>query len=195
MPRPLSASFLFLALLVGCGTASPTVSFHTLLPLPAESPAPAPSPLRVEVMPVRIPEALQRPQLVVQTTPGRLELLEGHHWAGGLDGQLTAALRENLALLLGTEAVVAAPDGPRAKATVRVALEIQRCEATPGQGVLFKGSWMILSVETGTALAMKGAELREPVSGKGPEALAAAHGRALGALSRLIAADLRSLAK
>lgn len=178
----------------GCWRSSPEVVFHTLRPLVQETSGPAPTAARaMEVMPVILPELLQRPQLVSLQNPGTLSLSETHRWGNSLDKDLQRVLTENLGILLGSSAVVSYPYGERAKAIYRLTLDIQRCEGRPGGLLELKATWALTHREDGHAILMRQTTLREPVPAGGMEALAATHSRILEALSRQIADELKPL--
>ena len=146
----------------------------------------------MEVMPVRLPEALQRPQLVTALGPGTLELSDTHRWGNGLDKDMRRVLVENLSLLLGSEAVVAYPFGERVKAAYRLEVDVQRCDGRPGGVLSFRATWMVTRLEGGPALMRKKITLDEPVAGQDLEALATAHSRIMEKLSRDIAEGMKT---
>lgn len=183
---------LLLAAAAGCLHRSEPVVLHVLRPLsPAREGAPA-SAQGVEVMPVRLPEALQRTQLVTEAGAGVLSISERHRWANGLDKDVQRVLAENLSALLGGDAVVAFPDGERVKAAWRLELDVQRLDGRPGGTLSLRATWMLVPVKGGPALLRRRVSLDEPVGGPGLEALAAAHDRVLDRLSREIAATAPS---
>jgi uncharacterized lipoprotein YmbA len=86
------------ALCAGCGSA-PKERFYTLAPAsgalpPAASPAAVASQPRTSVAigPVRVPDAVDRPQMVVREGPNRVEILEQQRWAGSLRSEIARAL-------------------------------------------------------------------------------------------------------
>jgi uncharacterized lipoprotein YmbA len=185
-----------LALAAGPGclrpSPSPPVVFYTLAPLQdAGAPAPTPGPA-VEVLPVRIPELLQRPQMLVPEGAGGLALLEASRWGNPLDKDLQRVLVRNLSLLLGSEAVVASPDGARAGARFQVRVDVRRWDARGGQGLVLEAAWMIFAAGGGQALAIRTTRIAEPLADRGPEALAAAHSRLAERLSREIAGTVQA---
>jgi hypothetical protein len=169
-------------LLTACSFRSPDPVFHTLRAAPV-TPATAPRGPALEILPLRLPELLQRPQLVLATGPGTYQLAEGHRWANGLDRELQRALGTALSSALGAE-VVAFPDGPKVQAARRLEVEILHCEAAPGNTLAFHATWTLSGA--GTPLR-RTTRLDEPVAGKTPEALVAAHERVLAALAKEIA--------
>lgn len=189
---------LILALAAGIGCSRPNLEvLHTLGPISWEAAKPAPpmASLALEVMPVRLPEALQRPQLVVVVGPGALSLLETHRWGNSLDKDIQRILVENLALLSGTGTVVAYPYGERVKATHRLEVDVQRLDGKPGGTITLQATWMVAAPQGGPALLFRRTSLQRPVQGLDAEALVAAHSLILGDLSREIAAELRTLAQ
>ncbi len=182
---------LFLAL--GCFRPSPPVTYYTLRPMPREAPAAPPSGIALEVLPVRLPELLQRPQMVVTQDSGALGLAETQRWGNPLDQDMRRVLVENLGMLLGSDAVVASPYGDRVAAAYRLEVEVRGCAVQPGDGLGLEAVWMVTRPGTAKALLVRRTVLREALAGPGPDALAAAHSRALAALSREIAEALRRL--
>jgi uncharacterized lipoprotein YmbA len=180
-----------LAAALGCLTRSAPVTFHSLRPLsPRGTAAGAPA---LEVWPVRLPDSLQRPQLVVAAGTGAAELSESHRWGNGLDKDLQRVLVENLGALLGSEAVVAYPYGDRVKASWRLEVDVQRLEGRPGGVLGLRATWMLVPAAGGPARLLRRTVLDEPVPGPGLEALVAAHDRILDRLSREIAEAVRGL--
>jgi uncharacterized lipoprotein YmbA len=147
----------------------------------------------VEVEAVRLPDMLQRPQIVRSHGPGSLELSPGDRWANPLEMEMQRAIVEDLALILGSGRIVAFPFGPRVKAVYRVEVEVLRCDGSPGGALTFQANWMITRPGCEPALALGRTVREEPVRGPGTEALVEAHERALAALSQDLAKRLRSL--
>ena len=188
-------ALLLLAALASClkPAPSPPVVFHTLSPLPPPAPPVAGRGPAVEVMPVRLPDLLRRPQMLLPRGAGGLGLSDTHRWGNPLDQDVQRVLVENLALLLGSDAVVASPYGDRVQARFRLELEVTRWDARDGGGLVLKALWMVSPSAGGPAVLVRRTELREPWSGTDPETLATAHSRVLGILSQEIAAALREL--
>ena len=197
-PHPQSAStrLLTLALLLaalGCLKPASPVTYHTLnaVSLPVAKPGPGAA-LAVEVLPVRLPDMLQRPQLVTALGPDRLALAPGQRWGNALEKDMQRVLVENLTALLGSDRVVAAPYGVRVNAAFRVEVEVQRCEGRPGGPFRFQATWMITAGKAETAVVLRKTVLETQVPGPDAESLVAAHNAALATLSREIAAGLTS---
>jgi uncharacterized lipoprotein YmbA len=123
---------------------------------------------------------------------GGLGLAENQRWGTPLDQDMQRVLVENLALLLGGDAVMPSPYGDRVAARYRLEVEVVSCDARGEGGLVLKALWLVTPTAGGPAVLIRRSELRAPWSSD-PEALAAAHSRILGELSEEIAAALRGL--
>jgi len=157
--------------------------FYTLdAPEPPAAAAGAPS---VAVASVTVPDLVDRPQIVVRTGPHQVGIGEQARWAEPLRSAIARVVAANLAIALGARI---APQRS-GDADYRVAIDVQRFESTPGDGVLIDAGW---SVTPKTGERRVGRSLaREKVRGADYDALAAAHSAALATISREIAAALK----
>jgi uncharacterized protein len=185
-----AATLTLLCAALACRPSPPPV-FH-LLKAVAPRAAQGPS-LGVEVMPVRIPGVLRRPQLVTALGPQRLELSPDQRWGTALEQDMQRVLVENLGRLLASARVVPYPYGPRVNAAFRLEVDVQRCEGAPGGTLRFQATWMLSRPGQAEALALGATTLEEPVQGPGAEALVAAHDRVLAALCGEITEKLKVL--
>jgi uncharacterized protein len=182
---------LFLITLVAAmaaGCASAPSRFYTLTSTATADGTPA-VPCTVTVDPVSVPAVVDQPQLTVQVAPNRVELNEFDRWAEPLSDDIASVIAGDLAVLLGTPQVATVPLANFDPA-YRVTIAIQRFESVPGKSVLVEALWVVHR-SAGGASQSGHTVASEPVSGKGFEALAAAHSRALAKVSGDIAAAIR----
>jgi uncharacterized lipoprotein YmbA len=184
-------STLLLAAAPGCFHSSPPVTYYTLQPLRQE-PA-APTRIALEVLPVRVPDLLLRPQMVLTRPSGAQELSETHRWGNPLDQDMRRVLVDDLGLLLGSDDVVESPLGARVAAAYRLEVEVRSLDARPGTGLTLEAVWMVTRPGAAQAVLVRRATLREALPDSGPEALAAACSRILADLAREISAQLVKL--
>jgi hypothetical protein len=191
MHKPAIAAFalmLAVALATGCSSAPP-MRYYLVTPLeaaPAATPAPGPG---VVVAAVRLPQYLERPQLVTRSGDNRLRLEEFHQWGGNLGKDLTRVLAENLARLLGSDAVVAAPHTLRPRPDYRVEVELLRFERAADARVHLAAKWWLQRGADGAPLAAPTTVLQsEPLPASTTfDDTVAAMSRLYGELSRAIA--------
>lgn len=179
------------ALAVAAGApacASKPSRFYTLESTAAAS-ADASASYAVIVGPVTIPASVDRPEMVVQVAPNQVELLEFDRWASPLGDAIARTVAGDLANLLGTPRVAT---GPLANFVpdFRVTLDVQRFDATPGDGIQLDAVWVVKQTAGGGARSGR-TEVREPARGAGYDALAGAFSRALGQLAAEVAQTIR----
>lgn len=146
----------------------------------------SPSSIGVVVGPVSVPESLDRPQMVLNVAPNQVAIDDFNRWAGPLQSEIQRVIAENLIKLLGTPRVFQAPQSTLASPDFRVGIQVLSFESELGGAATLAVLWTVRGKET-DEVETRYTTLRESISGKGFDALAAAHSRALGKLSRDIA--------
>ncbi len=179
---------LLLVVAAGCGASAPT-RFYTL-DSTATADGAALAAVSVMIGPVTIPASVDQPQFVVQVAPNRVEIDEFNRWAAPLNDSIARAVAGDLAAMLGTQNVATA-QFPNFTPAYWVTIEVQRFESVPGQSAFIEAVWAVRRTASGETRSGRTAA-RDSVQGKGFDALAAAHSRALATLSGDIAAAIRA---
>src|SRR5262249_54025133 len=154
----------------GCSATAPS-RFYTL-DATATADGTPPVPGGVLVGPVSIPVGVDRPEIVVQVAPNRVDLDEFNRWAAPLGDSIARTVAADLVILLGTSDVATAPLA-HFKPAYRVAINVQQFESVPGQSALIDAVWVVQS--TGGATRAGRTVARETVAASSYDALAAAH--------------------
>lgn len=153
----LGATLLAAAWLAGC--ASPEPRYYTLATgatataaAPASGTAPAAQPVWIEVAPVRVPERLNRAQIVVtDASTGVVRLLDQSRWSAPLPDELRDALSQQLQGNLG--AVDTYQQGISDVSPVfRITTEVVRLDADPGQRAGASIAWTVRRLPDGRVL-------------------------------------------
>lgn len=181
-------------LAAGCSFRSAPPKTYVLAAASAATP-PAPTgagrgPV-VAVGPVVVPVYLDRPAIVARAGGDEVRLSSEHHWAEPLKDGVARVIAENLSVMVPTEAVALFPWRAPWAVKYRVTMEILRFDGALGGPVILNGRWRLLDGE-GKELVLRSVTLSEPVTDAGYAALVAAQGRLLAAVSRDIAAEIRS---
>ena len=171
------------------GCRSATSRFYTLTSTAAPYDAPLAS-YGVIVGPVTVPASVDRPEFVVQVAPNRVALDEFNRWAAPLGDSIARVVAADLAALLGTSRVAAAPLA-NFEPAYRVTIAVQQFDTIPGEGVVVDAVWTVRRTRGGVTRSGR-TVAREDVTDKSFDALAAAHSRALEVVSREIAAAIRA---
>lgn len=173
-PRAIVTMLAALLLLGACASTPPTL-FYTLEPLISSVSSSSGS--AISVGPVTVPEAVDRPQMVLRTGTNQVTLAEQRRWAESLRSAIARVVSANLAA-----------SGTTTTAATTVAIDIVRFDSQLGVAIDLAANWRIRS---GSDAARSGSMAwHEPVFGNDYADLAAGHSRALAQLSRQIAATI-----
>ena len=145
-------SLLALTTLVACSALpsaeEPDTNFYVLGSLPAGSAplagAPADPPLVIDLAAVRLPQYLQRSQVVTRVDENRLSLSEFEQWGGSLEKNMLRALAANLGVLLGTPDVHMEARRLPGGVDARVEVEVMQFERGPDGRALLAAQWRVL---------------------------------------------------
>ena len=161
MPRALFAVAALVSSVVSLsGCASDPVTRYYVLAASAPSAArAAEKPVAVVIRDVRLPQYLERSQIVTRGSESRLLMADYELWAGDLRQDMTRVLAENLARLLPSDRVVAAPHTLKLQPDVRLELEVLRFERDALGKVELSARWWITRGTDGALLASPGATL------------------------------------
>lgn len=185
----LSAGALLFLLTAGCAQSLPS-DFFVLTPMADNATAQAGEPMSLGVGPVKIPEYLNRPQIVTRPGPNQLDVNEFNRWGGSLAANITSVVARNLSVLLGTDEVYVFPGSDPATPRYRVILSITRFDGVLDGDMELDARWIITGPRRREQLGSGRSVIREATNGSGYEDYVAAQSRALETLSREIAADL-----
>ena len=189
--RAAAGALVLVALLAACSGA-PKEQFYTLSDSAGSGSAPLPAlEYGVAVGPVYVPDAVDRPQFVLRTPGAEVRIAEQVRWAEPLKEGIARAVATNLAHFLNNARVSPRPYGAGGDADYRVVLDVQRFDSTLGESATLDVMWTVRRTKDGEQQTGR-VRVQEAVSGAGYEALVAAHGRALGSVSRDIAEAIRA---
>jgi len=197
MPSPYLNRALFLVLpwvLAGCiGGTTPPSQFYLLEPITAAEPPGTGEKHVIALAPVRIPQYVDRPQMVTATGKNAYQLNELNRWAERLDDNIARVLAQNLGLLVPADLVLLNATGRSKQAKLRVAVNILEFHIGPQAQAQVAAQWTIARGEE-TALA-RSFTCHEPASASDYRVMAAALNACLDRLSRELADALRPLAE
>ena len=189
-----------LALLWGCSSA-PATRFYVLTPV-AQTPLAKPqvsadraaAPVAVVIKDVRLPQYLDRSQIVTRSDGHRLQMSEFEQWGGNLREDMTRVLAVNLGQLLESDRVIAVPFTVRLTPDYRVELEVSRFEREAGGRVMLSAHWWITRGADATLIASHEASFSGvPLGEKNSyEALVSSMSAVYGELAQAIARSIRS---
>lgn len=141
--------------------------------------------------PIRIPDYLDRPQIVSAVSDEEYNLAEDHRWAERLDETLTRVLAENLSALVPTQRVVLHPWPREQKVDAQITVNVQELHLDATGRVRLIARWTVRHSEQG--FADRESSCRLPASSADYQVIVDAQSRCIGQLSQEIAGTVRTL--
>lgn len=191
-----ATAWVLLLLLVGGCAQTPPSDFYVLTPTAqttTRTDAPGQASLSVSIGPVKIPDYLNRGQIVTRAGQNRLDVNEFHRWGGGLAANISAVVAENLSVLLGTDDVSVFPTQDPVSPRYRVSLTVSKFDGVLGESAILDARWVITGSARSGPLATGRTVIEEAPLGGDYDAYVAAQSRTLAALSRDIATEITRL--
>jgi uncharacterized protein len=139
---------------------------------------------------VKLPGALDRPQIARRLGPNQLEYAESERWAGPLDDMTRRVLSTDLLPLLPAGTTMIADDSPT-PADMTIAIEMSRFDADKEGRVALDASWEVLDKNGRVVGVPRQEKIVEPGIGPDAAAVAATMSRALAGLADNIASDIK----
>ena len=132
-----------LAVQFGC-TSSPSSRFYVLSSTAATTPEAKRSGdegcLSIGIGPIKIPDYLERPQIVTRTGPNEITLGEFDRWGGPLKDNFIRVLANDLSNLLCIKTIAIFPWRAGVPIDYRVEIEVLRLDGSLGGNVLLGAS-------------------------------------------------------
>ena len=191
------APVLVAVLLAACANPLPPPQLYQLRSEPPSAVAPpsaagAPS---MQLLPLSLPELLERDAILVSQGRSGVAALPGHRWAEPLRDAVPRLLRQDLALWLNLAQVWAAPVPAGVVVQRQLRVEVLTLQADENRrAVQLQARWT-LSDPSGAAPVLTRVEtLSAPVQGADVDAVVAAHRAVLWRLAEAVAAGVRGRA-
>jgi len=187
---------LLLSFLNGCGSSKPAKLY--LLQSLSSSESQMGFPIKdggvaIGIGPVKIPDYLDRPQIVTRASNNSLQLAEFDRWAEPLEKNFIRVLAENLSTLLSTDRLSIFPWSTAMGVQYQVTMEVERLENTSDGKITLTARWNILGDDGAKLIKVKRSSYSIQIESQGYGGVVAAESKAIEALSREIAAAVNSL--
>ncbi|WP_411826348.1 membrane integrity-associated transporter subunit PqiC [Luteolibacter sp. AS25] len=179
-------AFVFCLLMAGCGSSG---NFYVLAPAGKVPSSGGPG---IGVGPVTMADYLvDRPYLVFQSTPTKMETSDAHQWAGDLESNFKRALGSDLGYRRGSGNVQEYPWERESELSYQVAVDVKRFHGTSEGDAVLEASWRLYSLPDSRLIASGTTTLNEPLSGDGFERLAEAQSRLVDRFAVILAGKMR----
>ena len=176
----------------GCGT-SPPVHYYALDTIDIGYTQDAEGSPVLVLGPFRMPEYLNRSQMVTRGSGAEMIVDDGSRWTEPLDDSIHRILATNLDSLLEAVIVVAYPGSPLLEVDYRLVGRIGRFSAGQDGLIILEVQWGAANVEGGMLVAPRRSRYESQAAVPGdPGSIARAMSDALAQFSRDIASELES---
>jgi uncharacterized lipoprotein YmbA len=147
----------------------------------------------IGVGPVKIPEYLDRPQMVTKDKEGILKFDEFNRWGQSLDLGLASLIREDLTVMLPGAKMTLYPWNPLVSVKYQVVLEVVQMDNELDKDMLFVVQWTVIDVQNSKTVMIKRSEFHQPIIPQNYPGLVKTLSSACASLSGQIAEALASL--
>ena len=189
--------FVFLAFAISgrLGAQKPPPDYYMLDPGPPGKFTGLEHGVAIGIGPFSVAPHLNRLQIVTRESDTRLKMSEAHQWAAPLKDTIWNILAINLAKQLNTNRIYEVPSRQKRTLAFRVGIDILRLEGQLGGDVELLSRWIISSGDGKKELVSKISRFLESTNNEDYEAYVEAQSRALTALSKEIAAAIKTKMK
>jgi len=149
--------------------------------------------LIIGVGPVKLPEFLDRPQMVTKEKQGTLKIDEFDRWGESLDLGLARLVREYLTVMLPGAKLVLYPWGLGVAAKYQVTLEVVQLDSELDRDMSFAVQWVVIDVQNSKTVIIKRSVFHQPIIPQNYSGLAKTLSTACASLSSQIAQTLSTL--
>lgn len=147
----------------------------------------------IGVGPVKIPEFLDRPQIVTKDKQGILKFDEFNRWGESLDLGIARLIREDLTVMVPGTKLTLYPWNPSIAVKYQVVVEVVQLDSELDKDMFFVAQWTVIDVPNSKAIIIKRSEFHQPIMPQNYMGLAQTLSKACASLSSQIAEALTML--
>jgi uncharacterized lipoprotein YmbA len=182
----------------GCSLLAPQpdpTRFYLLTSIedPSAPPAGSGEGISLGLGPIRFPEYLDRPEVVIRTSANQVKLSPVDRWAEPVKSGFRRVLADNLGKLLRTERILTFPWYRKARIDYQVHVSVQRFDADPQGTAVLIVRWGVKAHDGKTFGDVRESRYESQGNGVDPGADAGSLSEVLGSFSRDVAKSLSSL--
>ena len=141
----------------------------------------------IGVGPVKIPEYLDRPQMVTKDKEGILKFDEFDRWGESLDLGIARLIREDLTVMLPGAKLTLYPWNPSIAVKYQVVAEVVQLDSELDKDMFLVVQWTVIDVQNSKTVIIKRSEFRQPILPQNYSGLAKTLSSACASLSSQIA--------
>ena len=204
-PHVAGQCILLLAVLIisGCSLLSsgpqPKTRFYMLSSLASSAKAVQPlatlPQVAIGIGPIRLPEYLDRRNIIVRNSRNEFELAEDFQWAEPMGDTVSRVIADNLSVLLGTYRITQFPWRSSMPVDYQLTIQVAQFDGIPGEQAVLRAHWQVFTGDGRKLLDSGYSVFGEKAEDKSIDALVTALSRAIESFSREVAVAIVRLAK
>jgi uncharacterized protein len=149
----------------------------------------------IGIGPVRLPEYLDRRNIIVRNSRNEFELAEDSQWAEPMGDTFARVLADNLSVLLGTHRITQFPWRSSMPIDYQLTIQVAQFDGMLGEQVILRAHWQVFTGDGKKLLDSGYSVFGEKAEDPSIDALVSAESRAAERFSREVAAAIAGLAK
>jgi uncharacterized lipoprotein YmbA len=148
----------------------------------------------IGVGPVKIPEYLDRPQMVTQSKEKMLTFAQFDRWGESLDLGMARLIAEDLTVMLPGTKFTLHPWNSTIPVKYQVVVEIVQLESELNKDLFLVAQWLVIDAQNAKTMIIKRSEFRQPIIPQDYSGLAKTLSTACASLASEISETLATLA-
>lgn len=149
----------------------------------------------IGIGPIRLPEYLDRRNIIVRNSRNEFELAEDSQWAEPMGDTVARVLADNLSVLLGTYRITQFPWRSSMPVDYQLTIQVAQFDGILGEHAVLRAHWQVFTGDGKKLLDSGYSVFGEQAEGKSIDALVTAQSRAIESFSREVAVAIVRLAK
>jgi uncharacterized protein len=149
----------------------------------------------IGIGPVRLPEYLDRRNIIVRNSRNEFDLTEDSQWAEPMGDTVSRVVADNLSALLGTYRIAQFPWRSSMPVDYQLTVQVAQFDGMPGEKVVLRAQWQVFTGDGKKLLDSGYSVFGEKAEDTSIEALVSAESRAAESFSREVAEAIARLAK
>jgi uncharacterized lipoprotein YmbA len=149
----------------------------------------------IGIGPIKLPDYLDRPQIVTRSSDNEIMIDEFNRWAGSLQEDISRVMMEHLSILLSTDQTFIFPWKSQVPIDYQITVEVTRFDGETGNQAVLHAKWTLFNHHDKKMLFTKKSMYTEETVGDDYAAFVSAMGKTLASLSKDIADEIVRLSR
>jgi len=101
--------------------------------------------IRIQLNPIKFPEYLDHPQIVIRNNAYKLQLSENHHWAEPLENEFTRIFIDNFNRRIAPNHILGYSELKNIKANIQLSIKVLQLDVSSSEQAVLSVKWGVLN--------------------------------------------------